>query len=169
MSFGVFRKLLSCLGVSAFLWLGLPTAVWAQQGCAPCATFGMPCAVGCQTHHCPPAYKHCYEGAPHIHYTRGCPHPICNPCDLPHWGFYETCWTPYPWPANFAHCPTPPPATFVTMHPVANPQMIPPVRTYQPGTTFQTPGVAPPPTFPMSVGDPEEIRLPAPRPQPNRP
>lgn len=160
MSLGVYRKLLSCLGISALLWLALPTAARAQQGCAPCATFGTPCAVGCQTHHCPPAYKHCYEGAPHIHWTRGCPHPICNPYDLPHWGFYETCWTPWPWPTNFAHCPTPPPASFVTMHAMP-PQQMPPVRTVPPGAT-------PPPTFPGSSGSPDEIQLPAPRPQPPR-
>ena len=80
---------------------------------------------------------------------------------MPHWGWYETCWTPWPWPANFAHCPMPPPATFVTMHPIASPPM-PPIRTLQPGTTFERPGVAPAPTFPGPNGAPEEIQLPPP-------
>lgn len=157
MSFGPFRKLLSCLGVSAFLWLAMPAVALAQSG-FQCATFGAPCAVGCHRTHCPPAFKHCYEGGPHIHWTRGCPHPICNPCDLPHWGFYETCWTPWPWPTNFAHCPTPPPAQFVNMHGVPD-HRLPPVRTMP--APMPTPGVAPPPAFPMPNGV-EEIPLPPP-------
>jgi hypothetical protein len=166
MSFGLYRKLLSCLGVSAFVWLATPAAGWAQESCAPCAaTFGMPCAVGCKTH-CPPPFKYTYEGAPRIHWHCGCPHPICNPCDLPHWGFHETCWHPWPFPPLLAHCPSPPPAAYVTLHPNA------PTRVGQPGARFQTPGVAPAPTFPgvnpmPPIGVYEEVvpQLPTPRQQ----
>lgn len=163
MAFRGIRKLLTGLCASAALWLALPAAAWAQQNCAPCAaTFGVPCGVGCQTHHCPPAFKYCYEGAPHIHWKRGCPHPICNPCDLPHWGYYDTCWSPWPFPPNWSHCPTPPPAAFVTLDPYVGRQM-PAVRTMPPA--FQTPGVAPAPTFPN--GRTEEVlpTLPTPRPK----
>ena len=62
MSFGVPRKLLSCLGISTFLWLAMPMSLWAQQACGSCATFGTPCTAGCQSHHCPPAFKYCVEG-----------------------------------------------------------------------------------------------------------
>src|ERR1700692_4181373 len=102
MAFGLYRKMLSCFGVSAFLWLALPTAAWAQ-GCG--VQFGTPCAAGCESHHCPPPFQYTYEGGPRIHWHCGCPHPICNPCDLPHWGYYETCWSPYPFPPNWTHCP----------------------------------------------------------------
>lgn len=122
MSLRVVGKLLRCFGACAFLWFAMPAVSLGQTfgtptgagGCAPCATF-------CQSHHCPPPYKHCYEGAPHIHWHRGCPHPICNPCDLPHWGFYETCWSPWPFPPNWGHCLTPPPAAFVQLNPFINP------------------------------------------------
>jgi hypothetical protein len=124
MSFGLFRKLLSCLGISALLWLAMPTVGRAQQTCAPCAaSFGTPCGAGCQTNHCPPAFRYTVEGPPRIHWHCGCPHPICNPCDLPHWGYYETCWNPYPFPPNWTHCPSPPPAAFVTLNPLVHPNL----------------------------------------------
>jgi hypothetical protein len=137
MSFGVFRKLLSCLGISAFLWLALPTLAWAQPSCAPCAAqFGTPCATPCATsHHCPPAFHYRPEGAPNICWGHACPRPICPPCELPHWGFYETCWNPWPFPPNWTHCPTPPPAAFVTLNPLVHPSM-PPVT---PRNTFDSP------------------------------
>lgn len=170
MAFGGYRKLLGCVGILAFSWLALPTTLWAQPGCAPCAaTFGTPCAVGCQTHHCPPPFKYCYEGPPRVHWTRGCPRPICNPCDLPNWGYFETCWSPWPFPPNWAHCPVPPPAAFVTLDPYVGQRQtsqVPPVRTVQPGTVVQTPAVLPTPVFPMNPGEYLQT-LPAPRPNGN--
>lgn len=145
MSFRLVGKSLRCLGVAAFLWFAMPTVSWGQ-------TFGTPtaasncgtCGPTCQTHHCPPAFKYCYEGAPHIHWRRGCPHPICNPCDLPHWGYYETCWSPWPFPPNWGHCLTPPPAAFVQLNPMVHPQM-PMYRTpAQPGSgSFLPPSSVP--------------------------
>lgn len=67
----------------------------------------------CQRFHCPPHYKHCQEGAPRICFQRGCPRPICDPCTQPNWGYYQTCWTPWPWPPNWSHCPVQPPASAV--------------------------------------------------------
>ena len=150
------RKPLSCLGISAFLWLAMPALASAQPG-APCASFGIPCVAPCNSHHCPPAYKHRYEGAPHIHWQRGCPHPICNPCDLQHWGYYDTCWSPWPFPPNWSHCAVPPPATYVHVNPYGNTQM-PPMRTAPPAPAFPTPD-----------GGPEVIQqLPPPRPNGGR-
>ena len=40
----------------------------------------------------------CYEGPPHICFQKGCPRPICDPCVNPNWGYFETCWNPWPWP-----------------------------------------------------------------------
>ena len=51
----------------------------------------------CQRTHCPPCYKHCQEGAPRIKFQCGCPQPICNPCNSPNWGYFQTCWMQYPW------------------------------------------------------------------------
>jgi hypothetical protein len=116
-------KLLRRFGISALFMLAVPAWSWAQtgEGCASGACFGTPftgsCGTCCQTHHCPPAYQHCVEGAPCIHWQCGCPRPICNPCDLPHWGYFDKCWTPWPFPPNWTHCPTPPPAAFVTLNP----------------------------------------------------
>jgi hypothetical protein len=145
------RKLLGCLGCSALLWLAAPAVSSAQHGRALCATFGTPCV---STHHCPPPFKYTYEGAPHIHFQRGCPHPICNPCDLPHWGYFDTCWTPWPYPPNWSHCPVPPPASYVHVNPYG-PQSLPTLRTI-PGTS---------PMLPAPNVAPEEIQqLPPPRP-----
>jgi hypothetical protein len=91
-----------------------PTMMMAPSSCASgsCAS----CSTGyCQTHHCPPPLQHCMEGAPHIRVKCGCPKPICNPCSQPGWGYYETCWSPWPWPRNYGHCPTVPPAATVAL------------------------------------------------------
>lgn len=156
MFFGVMSKWRGCLGISAFLWLALPSAGWAQQFCAPCAApAGVSCGISGPSHHCPPAFQYRYEGAPRIHWHRGCPHPICNPCDLPHWGYYETCWNRYPFPPDWTHCPSPPPAAFVNLNPLVNPNM--------PGqpqrNSFGTPQPAPPMALPP-VGTQEEFHQP---------
>jgi hypothetical protein len=156
MSFFGSRRRAGCFGILALLWLALPTPTWAQTSCGPCATFGTPCAVGCQTHHCPPAFKYCQERPPHIHWSCGCPHPICNPCDLPHWGFYETCWNPWPFPPNWTHCPTPPPSAMVVLNPQVDPRALPPMPPR--GFGAPHPGtLSPIPTPPSSE---EELRMP---------
>ena len=81
-------------------------------GCSTCAA-PMSSVHCCQKHHCPPPLKHCLERPPRIHYQHGCPKPICCPCDQPNWGYFQTCWTPWPWPPDWSHCPVTPPAAFV--------------------------------------------------------
>ena len=48
-----------------------------------------------------------------LHRQRTCVHvhqkPICAPCGLKHYGYYPTCWRPWPFPTNYSHCPPPPP------------------------------------------------------------
>ncbi len=74
----------------------------------------------CQRDCCPPCFKYIYEGPPKIKFKHGCPKPICDPCHLPHYGYYPTCWQPWPWPPDWSHCAVPPPAALV--------QPVPPKR-----------------------------------------
>src|SRR5262245_34934694 len=67
----------------------------------------------CQHYHCPPPYYHCAERGPCICIHKGCPKPVCNPCDLYQWGYYETCWRPWPYPPEWGHCPVQPYAATV--------------------------------------------------------
>ena len=73
----------------------------------------------CQHFHCPPGLKHCMEGPPHIHFQKGCPRPICNPCVNQNWGYFEPCWNPWPWPPDFSHCRAIPPAATIALSPGA--------------------------------------------------
>ena len=167
MSFGLVGRMVRWGGLAALAWLVLPGLASAQyQNCATCApSYSVYTgAAHCQSHHCPPAYKHCFEGPPRIHFHKGCPHPICNPCDLPNWGYYETCWTPWPFPPNWAHCPQLPPAATVQLNPYVNPNLPPVMPRPGPGLP---PGAAPmqlpPMPMPPMSGDPYET-LPTPRP-----
>ncbi len=45
--------------------------------------------------------------APFIFYKRVCPKKICPCCGLDNYGYYPTCWQAWPFPPNYAHCPTP--------------------------------------------------------------
>lgn len=92
----------------------------SSTSCAPCEQS----CFTCQRTHCPPPLKHCLEGKPRIRYQHGCPKPICDPCNLPHFGYYQTCWRPWPFPADFNHCPVQGPQAVV---PPAQPRL--PVNT----------------------------------------
>lgn len=74
---------------------------------APAAFGGI--FYGCCHEPCPPCYVHCQEGHPRIRIKCGCPKPVCDPCDLEHFGYYPTCWQPWPYPPDWSHCPVPPP------------------------------------------------------------
>lgn len=131
-------------------------------GCASCG-FGAPVGLTtgngpCLRVHCPPAYRHCSEGPVCIKFCRGCPKPVCNPCEMPNWGYYQTCWTPWPWPPDWSHCPVQPPAATVMLNPFGPP----PVAGPGPGSG---PGGMLPPAGPRPGMGPEEIPevTPAPR------
>jgi hypothetical protein len=115
---------LGCTGL-----LSCATAAQAQHvvgdGCGNCAA--------CRGSHCLSAFKHIQEGPPRIRVQRGCPRPVCDPCALPNWGYYETCWRPWPGQPNWAHCPVPPPGATIQL----NPQPLPPG---QPGQAPPQPG-----------------------------
>jgi len=75
---------------------------------APClaltALSGSATAAEC---HCPKT-TFCRPKAPCIKYKNVCPKPVCDPCDLENFGYYPTCWHPWPFPPNYSHCDTPP-------------------------------------------------------------
>src|SRR4029450_1992227 len=82
----------------AALWMGLTLASTASA---------QPCGLDC--HDCPPHLRYYYEGPPRLCFKEGCPRPICDPCNLPHYGYYQPCWAPSPFPPDWSHCPVPPP------------------------------------------------------------
>jgi hypothetical protein len=41
------------------------------------------------------------------HYKCVCPKPVCDPCSLEHYGYYPTCWQPWPFPPDYRHCQGP--------------------------------------------------------------
>jgi hypothetical protein len=103
---GTIGKTLAALGGLILL----QNAALAQEACG--TPVSSDCRT-CQTHHCPPFFRWCQEGAPRLKFQHGCPKPVCNPCDMPNWGYFQTCWSPWPWPPDFSHCPVPTPASQV--------------------------------------------------------
>jgi hypothetical protein len=87
-------KLVKVLKLAAFpaAVFGVVSTASAQHACRDCGA------------HCPPAFKHVQEKGPRIHVQRGCPNPVCDPCNLPNWGYYATCWSRWPHAGDQAHC-----------------------------------------------------------------
>jgi hypothetical protein len=106
----------------------LATAPVSGQEAGPgCPTLGCPTGY-CPTHlvnirphayskYCPPPLCHCQEGPPHLKIKTGCPKPICDPCNLPHFGYFQPCWRAWPYPPDWSHCPVPPPSTAMDFPP----------------------------------------------------
>ena len=96
----------------------------AQQACPTC-----PVGAACHPHHerCPPPFVHWQEGPPRIRYKHACPRPVCNPCDLPHFGYFQPRWRPWPFPPGWSHCPEMPP--IATIYPGPLPATAVPVPT----------------------------------------
>ncbi|MGF1580700.1 MAG: hypothetical protein ACFCD0_15165 [Gemmataceae bacterium] len=132
-----------------------------------CNLFG-----GCREQ-CPPPYTHCQEGPPRLHFKRRCPRPVCHPCKLQHYGYYQPCWRPWPFPRDFRHCPGPVPAAEVPPAPPnyahaygtpntngsTNPEQLPPPNKRQGDGTPTPPNPVPfPPKGPIGPGvDPGDI------------
>jgi hypothetical protein len=89
-----------------------PAAPSSGGGCATCAASTPSASSGHPGHKvdCPPPYYHVYEGPPCMKFKKGCPRPVCDPCELPHFGYFQTCWSPWPYPRDFRHCPYPHPS-----------------------------------------------------------
>src|SRR5262249_15074712 len=88
-----------------------------------------------------------------------CPKPVCDPCNLPHYGYFATCWRPWPWPHDWSHCPVPPPGALVPMPPPAPPpprttvtSVTTPGGPSKPRETPEPPEEGPPPRKPGSDG-----------------
>ncbi len=104
---------------SALLLACCTTAAWADgpvEAGPACDSGG--CATGnCATGNCGGWWarcccpKHCFplEKPPCIKFKCVCPKPVCEPCDLPGYGYYATCWHPWPYPPNCGYCPGPAP------------------------------------------------------------
>ncbi len=101
---------MSCKGWHT--WAMLATVVAALGALRP-ASADDGCPTGCCRERCPPYYIHHYEGPPRISFKHACPKPICAPCELPHWGYFEPCWRPWPFPPDWSHCPVPPAAAMI--------------------------------------------------------
>ncbi len=121
--------------------LGAPS-LYAQDngggGCVSCGT--APSAAPCHEK-CPPWVVHYYEGSPRLKFKKACPRPVCDPCYLPHYGYYQTCWAPWPFPPDWSHCPVPPPGA--VLPPPALPPFTP--RTRLPERNTSTDRDSPPP------------------------
>ncbi len=105
----------------------LLTALWARPAAADWCGWGCKC----------PVFDYCLEKAPKMKHHKVCPKPVCDPCTLEHYGYYPTCWHPWPFPPDYSHCPLPGPF-------LAPGSPVPPLATPQPGSP---PGgeVLPPP------------------------
>ena len=85
----------------------------AQDGGADCGSCGNGCCGMVNKGHCPPKFIHYMERPPCIKYKCACPKPVCDPCHLPHFGYYQPCWQPWPFPPDWSHCQVPPPGALV--------------------------------------------------------
>src|SRR4051794_39446590 len=107
-------KILAKFSLAALALVLMETAGFAQEPCATCAQgCATSCGPSCQRFHCPPFLKWCVEGPPRICFQCGCPKPIMCPCEAANWGYYQKCWTPWPFPPDWSHCPVPPAASQV--------------------------------------------------------
>jgi hypothetical protein len=69
----------------------------ADDGCAWCGLFHFGCSSPTIT----------YTRTTHFNYKCICPKPVCDPCNLEHYGYYPTCWHPWPFPQDYRHCQSP--------------------------------------------------------------
>jgi hypothetical protein len=126
------------LGVMCLL-SGTPQS-FAQMPCGQ----GGDCKPSCLGwFNCPPPYKHCMEGPPCICFKCGCPKPVCCPANAPNWGYFQTCWRPWPWPPDWSHCYGAPPASQL-IPPLANAYMTPVNPSGEAPGTLPTPRMVPP-------------------------
>lgn len=109
----------------------------------------------CGLEHCPPAYRHYQQGGPKLHWKKACPLPVCDPCNLPHFGYYQPCWRQWPFPPDYSHCPVPPAAAAFPAHGV---------ESYNFGSTPPSPyngaGSAPRPSEQLPLPGPMSMQSP---------
>jgi hypothetical protein len=93
------------------LLCALAFAVDARAQCAACGDSGGgdaasgACGGGHGCGQCPPPFIHYAERPPKIKFKHTCPRPVCEPCQMEHYGYYQTCWCAWPFPTDLRHCP----------------------------------------------------------------
>jgi len=92
-----------------------------SDSCAQTSCPDKACAP--KKYQCPPPYFWYTEGPPRLRFKKACPRPVCDPCNLEHYGYYQTCWRPWAYPPDWSHCPVPPPG--VVLPPPATPPYAP--------------------------------------------
>jgi hypothetical protein len=127
--------------LAAALTASLASASTADAQCPSCGAGGCE-SPSCGT--CPNAYVHWAEGPPRVKFKRASPRPVCDPCNLEHYGYYQTCWCPWPFPPDTRHCPClnnhPSLPFLVEPEPPADPRGAPPPST-EPRAPTSTPPV----------------------------
>ncbi len=154
---GTVRTRSGWLAALIVAWGLLPAPVRAQNSAAPppAASFGpVPGGVsGCAScgaqvgtsrgtkccEICCPKFHHCYEGPVRMCFHHACAKPVCNPCDVPHFGHWQKCWTPWPYGPDWSHCVAQPPAAQVVLNPLTH-YLPPPAATPTPGINQRLPG-----------------------------
>lgn len=102
---GIIGKMLLALGGAVLLHQtalaqeGAPAAGCANGACNACNT--------CPSNRNLPLLRWGQDGTSFLKIHQGCPKPICSPCDMQNWGYYQTCWTPWPFPPDYSHCRMP--------------------------------------------------------------
>jgi hypothetical protein len=91
----------SSLVLAGMVGLGVLTHA-PRAAAGPLGIFDSCCCKKC------PKFVYCQEGPPRIKMKTGCSRPVCDPCNLEHFGYYRTCWQPWPYPQDWSHCPVPP-------------------------------------------------------------
>jgi hypothetical protein len=90
------KRLTRWLGKAALIGaviLACQSAAWAGEGtCLSCCW------------RCPPPYVHWAEGPPRLCFMCACGKPVCPPCTLEHYGYFGTCWHPWPFPPDLTYC-----------------------------------------------------------------
>lgn len=83
---------------------------------------------------------------PRTMYKWVCPPLISNSAQMEHYGYYSSCWRPWPEPADLSHCPCPPGA------------VLPPPPPPRPSADRQADEELPPPT-PLPKGEEKKPNL----------
>jgi hypothetical protein len=114
--------------------------------CGPLAPNRNPC---CGQRWCCQQWHFCVERPPCLKFHCVCSRPVCDPCELPHYGYYPVCWRPMG-PFDYNHCPTPAPAVMAVPLVPDPPQLAPPASV--------PPEPPPPPPRPRVMAPPELLR-----------
>jgi hypothetical protein len=69
------------------------------------------CPGSCEHACCPMPSRH-HHLCPRVKVKTGCKKPTCDPCLMPHAGYYPTCWDSRPWGLEHSRCVPPPSDSF---------------------------------------------------------